>query len=371
MDLDFSSEQKAIGEQARRFLSDQEALGRARKVLEGDAAYDRELWGEMAKMGWLGTAIPEAWGGVGMGYLELCVLAEELGRALAPVPFSSSIYLFAEALLQHGTEEQKQAWLPRVAAGEVVGTLAIAEQRSAPTAKSIQCSLSGGKLSGTKVAVPDGDTADVAVVVAKEGSELKLVLVSLDSDGVQRAAVSSLDGSRSYARIEFKGVAAEPLMGGDGWHQLSAVTDRAAVLFAFEQLGLADASLNMARDYALERYAFGRPIGSYQAVKHRLADMYVLAQLGRSNCYRAAWALSTDDASLPVAAAAARVSATEAAEFNSQENIQLHGGMGFTWEFDCHLFYRRSKALSLVVGGAGEWKDRLITGLEQSNVARL
>lgn len=369
MDLDFSQEQKAIGEQARRFLTEKQSLGCARKVLEGEQSHDQQLWREMADMGWQGIAIPEQYGGVGMGYLELCVLAEQLGRALAPVPFSSTVYLFAEALLQYGSEEQKKQWLPKVAAGEVAGTLAIAEHREAPTADRIGCSFSGGRLSGRKIAVPDGDIADAAVVVAKDGGKLRLALVSLKSSGVSSEAVASVDGSRSYAILRFDGAEAEALGGEaeDGWSQMNSVLDRAAVLYAFEQLGLADEAMDMARNYALERYAFGRPIGSYQAVKHKLADMYVLAQLGRSNCYRAAWALSTSDASLPVAAAAARVSATEAAEFNSQENIQLHGGMGFTWEFDCHLFYRRSKGLALVVGGIGEWKDRLISGLEQSN----
>ena len=372
MNLDFSQEQKLLADQARRYLDDKGGVQRARRVLEdSDQSCDSELWQDMAKMGWLGTAIPEQYGGVGMGYLELCVLAEQLGRVLAPVPFASTLYLFAEALLQFGSEEQKSAYLPRIAAGELTGTVALAEQTSAPTEADLQCRFENGALTGDKIAVADGDIARMAAVLARDGGELGMYLVDLEADGVERSKKASLDDSKSYANIRFSGASAE-LIGrsGAGWQQWQALSDRAAVLFAFEQLGGADSALEMARSYALERYAFGRPIGSYQAVKHRLADMYIGSQLARSNCYYAAWALSTDAAELPVAAAAARVSASQAADFNSQENIQLHGGMGFTWEFDCHLFYRRSKVLALAIGSPAEWKDRLIGALERSNLPR-
>ncbi|HJT05829.1 MAG TPA: acyl-CoA dehydrogenase family protein, partial [Stellaceae bacterium] len=174
--------------------------------------------------------------------------------------------------------------------------------------------------------------------------------------------------SRAHARLVFDGAAAEPLGAlGEGVPLLRRILDRAAVLFAFEQVGGAQAALDMAKAYALERYAFGRPIGSFQAIKHKLADVYVATELARSNAYYGAWALSQDAAELPVAAAAARVAASEAFSLASRENIQTHGGMGFTWAFDCHLYYRRAKLLSLTLGSPREWKDRLITHLETRN----
>lgn len=359
-----------IAEQAQRMLVDMESLKRSRAVLESDGASDDELWGRLVELGITGTTIPEEYGGVGLGYLELCLLAEQLGRVLAPVPFSSTVYLFAEALLRFGGEEQKKAWLPKVAGEGLVGTLAVAETYTAATEQSIGCELSGGKLTGGKIAVPDGAVAAAAVVVAREGGKCRLCLVDLSGDGVSRETEEVLDGSRPSASLTFAGADAQVLgSGGDGWEQLQELLNRAAVPLAFEQLGGADAAMEMARDYALERYAFGRPIGSYQAVKHRLADMYIHNQLARSNCYYGAWALQNDAPDLDVASATARVSATQAFDFASQENIQLHGGMGFTWEFDCHLFYRRAKYLAVALGGLGEWKDRLVGGLERSNRA--
>ncbi len=187
----------------------------------------------------------------------------------------------------------------------------------------------------------------------------------------QREAVETIDPSRSHARIGFENTPAEPLgASGDGERLLRRVQDRAAVLFAFEQVGGAQRSLEMARDYALQRYAFGRPIGSFQAIKHKLADVYVATELARSNAYYGAWALARDAPELPLAAAAARISASEAYFLAAKENIQVHGGMGYTWEFDCHLYYRRAKLLSLALGSTRLWKDRLITQLETANAPR-
>jgi alkylation response protein AidB-like acyl-CoA dehydrogenase len=182
--------------------------------------------------------------------------------------------------------------------------------------------------------------------------------------------VSTIDPTRSHAQIVFQGAAAEPLGApGDGWSLLERVFDRAAVLIAFEQLGGADRALEMARDYALERFAFGRPIGSLQAIKHMLADMYVSATLARSNAYYGAWALSTGAGELAQAAATARVSATQAFQLCARNNIQVHGGMGFTWEFDCHLYYRRSNLLALSLGALSLWEDRLIEQLRARRAA--
>ena len=275
-------------------------------------------------MGFLGVAIPEEFGGAGAGHLELCVIAEEMGRANAPVPFSSTVYLAAEALLLAGSDAQKQKWLPKIASGEAIGTLALFEGKGNPSPKAIKLQASGGTLNGVKKPVPDGAIADFAVVAARTGStgrdaDISLFLVDLKAGGVEAKSLTNVDPTRGQAELTFKNTKAEPLgAAGDGWSILTQVLDRAAVLTAFEQVGGSDRALEMARDYALERIAFGRPIGSFQAIKHMLADMYVSATLARSNCYYGAWALSTGAAELPEAAATARVSATQAFQHCSQ-----------------------------------------------------
>ena len=361
MNFDFSEDQKVLRDQARKFLSERASSARVRRILETDAPYDQDLWRGMAEMGWMGTAIPESHGGAGLGYLELCVIAEELGRSLAPTPFSSSIYLAAEAIQLAGSPEQRKRWLPRLAMGESIGCLALAEGPRPPAPGAIDTRAPGGRLTGVKLPVADGDVADVAIVMAGDS----LFLAELAAPGVTRTPVRTVDPTRSHARIAFDGAAAEPLGApGQGWALLGRLFDRAAVLLAFEQVGGAQAALDMAREYALGRFAFGRPIASFQAIKHKLVDMYVGIELARSNAYYGAWALSTGAPELPVAAAAARVSATEAYYHAAKENIQTHGGMGFTWEFDCHMYYRRAKLLALALGSARRWKDELITRLE-------
>ena len=191
-------------------------------------------------------------------------------------------------------------------------------------------------------------------------------MVDLSSNGVEINSLDTFDPSRSHADIVFENVEARAL-NNDAWSDIEKLLDQSAVLFAFEQVGGAEAAMNQAKDYAMGRYAFGRAIASFQAIKHKVADMYISLQLARSNCYYGAWALSNDAPELPTAAATARVSATKAFYECSKENIQTHGGMGATWEFDCHLFYRRARLLSSNIGSQGIWKDKLITSLEKSN----
>ena len=364
MNFDFSAEQLQLRDEARRFLQDRCPPAAVRAILDGPEPYDRALWAGVAEMGFLGVRIPEEHGGLGLGFLELCVIAEELGRALAPLPFSSSVYLATEALLAAGGETQKARWLPRLAAGEAVGAFALAEGPGQVTPATIRAEARGGALFGAKLAVADGDVADFAVVAAQSDGGLSLFLVDLTHPAVERRAVETLDPTRSHARLVFAGAPAE-LLGrpGEGWALVQQALDRAAVLTAFEQLGGADKALEAARDYALERMAFGRQIGSFQAVKHMLADMYVSAALARANAYFGAWALASGAPELPAAAASARISATHAFQLCAKNNIQVHGGMGFTWAFDCHLYYRRSNLLALSLGGLSEWEDKLIDGL--------
>ena len=204
---------------------------------------------------------------------------------------------------------------------------------------------------------------------ARENGQPGLFLVD-PAGGVTREALQTLDPTRDAARLTFAGAAAERLGApGEGFALLEQVMDRAAVLLAFEQCGGADRCLDMAKAYAMERYAFGRGIASYQAIKHNLADIYIKNELARSNAYYGAWALNTSAPELPVAASAARIAASEAFWFASKENIQTHGGIGFTWQIDAHLYYRRSRQLSLVAGAPRVWKERLISHLERRNAA--
>ncbi|HJP36865.1 MAG: acyl-CoA dehydrogenase family protein [Gammaproteobacteria bacterium] len=368
MNFEFSEEQNLLREQARRFLRDQCPMEAVRAILDDrEKSYDEELWNGIVELGWTGVSIPEQYGGVGLGYLELCVLAEELGRSLAPTPYASSVYLATEAILLFGSERQKEHYLPRLATGEIVGTFALAEGPGPPNPDKLTTAVKDDKIRGEKLPVPDGDIADFAIVVARDGADPSLYLVDFATDDVERTVLETIDPTRSQASLRFDNGCAD-LLGetGRGWDNTQKLFDRAAVLFAFEQSGGTQAVLDMARDYAIERYAFGRPIASYQAIKHKLANMYISATLARSNCYYGAWALSTDADELPAAAATARVSATQAFAECSAENIQTHGGMGFTWEFNCHLYYRRAKALAVNLGSQARWEDRLITALQRA-----
>ena len=375
MNFDFSDDQKLLQEQARKFLTDKCSRKLVRSVLDNNKnQYSKELWQEVVNMGWTATAIPEEYDGLGLGMLELCVIAEELGRSLAPIPFSSSIYIFAEFLKAYGSEDQKKQYLPKIASGELIGSFAFPETKGTPRTNNINSKVENDKLSGKKLPVNDGQVADVLIVAANSDNNqnhnsLSLYIVETNQAGVEEKLLDTLDPTRPSSQIEFSNVACSVLgEKGEGWSMIQNILNRAAVLFAFEQVGGAQVALDEAKKYSIERYAFGKPIGSFQALKHKMADMYVKNELAKSNAYYGAWALSTDSMELPVAAAGARVSATEAFHYASKENIQIHGGVGFTWEYDCHLFYRRSKLLSLNLGSIRKWKENLISNLEKRNI---
>ncbi len=363
MDFDFSAEQKMFKAQVRKALEAACPLREVRRVLEGDSAFSQPAWDAVKALGIPGAAIPEAYGGLGLSYYELCVAAEELGRALAPTPLGSSIYLGAEVLMAAGDDAQKQAWLPRLASGEAVATLADA------TLDGIRPRFSDATLTGACGPVPDASAAALALVLAEDsGGSSSLFLVELDQAGVGRRSLETVDPSRELGSLTFDRARAERVgAAGEGEAILDRVRCKAAILTAFEQLGGAERALEMARAYALDRKAFGRQIGSYQAIKHKLANVYIRVEVARAHAYYGAWALSTDAADLALAAAAARVSASEAFGFAAQENIQTHGGIGFTWEADCHLLYRRARLLALQLGSALEWKERLVAELERRN----
>lgn len=366
MNFEFSDEQNMLRDQAVNFLRDNSSLTVTRNVVEGDQPYAADLWRAITELGWTAVTIPEEFGGLGLGHLELCVLAEELGRSLSPVPFSSTVYLATEAILMCGNKAQKEHYLGQIAAGQSIGCFAVAESAGSVTEKKVKARVTRGKITGVKTMVADGDIADFAVVMAASSKGHSLYLVDLNATGVKKKTLKTIDPSRSHAQITFKGAAAE-LLGreGRGFALMEKLFDRAAVPFAFEQLGGAEAALEMAKEYAMGRYAFGRPIAGYQAIKHKLARMYVAVTLARANCYYGAWALSNNAPELPIAAATCRISAIDAYKECAEENIQTHGGMGYTWEFDCHFYYRRSVLLAVNLGSETGWKDKLISRIQK------
>lgn len=360
MNFQFSEEAEALRDEARKFLAGEAGAPKARAVMEAGSGVDSALWKKIVELGWTGLRIPEEHGGLGLSVLELCVLAEEVGRALAPVPFNSSVLLATEALVAHGTPEQQSKWLPNLADGSAVGAVALAEGNSPAGSRS---TIKGGAtLSGVKSPVPDAALADVLIVAAQDG----LYLVEKDAPGLTIAPVDTIDLVRRAATVTLNNTPAEPLSGGR--EALDAFLQSAAVLTAFEGLGGADQAMEMAIGYAKERVAFGRKIAGYQAVKHRLAEMYIKNQLARSHAYYGAWALSTGSSELAQAAAGARVAALDAYQFAAEENVQLHGGIGFTWESDCQFHYRRARLLSGMLGSKAHWEERLVRALENRNM---
>ena len=337
MNFDFSEEQKLLQKTARDYLEEHCPLESARAVLEGSGTHSEALGKGVAEMGWLGAAVPESYGGAGFGRLELSLVAMELGRALAPIPFGPSVYLLTEALCLAGSDEQKQRYLPRLASGELIGTFAHTEQVGRVDA--ISTRFESGKVSGTKLPVPDAQVAGLALTVVTANDGTRLALVDLSGDGAKVEALECIDGSRPQARLTLNDAPAE-LLGDSGTDEafLSHLIDRAAVLCAFEQIGGAERAFEITREFTLNRYAFGRPIASFQALKHRMADIYGAIQLATSNAYYGAWALSTGDEELATSACGARICASAA--------------------FDL------AALLSLALGGPGEWRERLIQRLE-------
>lgn len=352
MNFDLSEEQKMLADTARGLLVEHASYDRLRDLIDSAAEWDEGLWRELGGMGFLGASIPEEYGGLGLSELDLGVLSEALGAANASIPFFSSIVLAADAIRLAGSPEQQAEWLPRLVSGDTVACFASAEGPGHVIGTRTR--LSDGTLTGIKTPVADAGVADIAVVVCGGG----LALVRLDQPGVLRERLESFDQLRPHYRLTFDGVSAEvlpvPL-------DLEHLLDRAAVQAAFEAVGGATTCLYMARDYAMDRTIFGRPLAGYQAIKHKLADVALAIELGRSNAYYAAWSAMEVPDELPAAAAAARLTASSAFEIAARENLQVHGGIGYTFEANCHFFYRRERLLSAIVGRRDHWVDRLMS----------
>lgn len=362
MNFDLSEDAKTLKDAARKFLDAHAGPAAARKVMNEGATHDGALWLAIVEQGWPAARVPEAHGGLGLGADEACVLAEEAGRSLAAVPLVSTLAAI-EALLIAGTSAQQAKWLPALASGEAVGCIAWAEATHSPLQQP-ETRLEGSRLTGAKSPVIDGLAATLAIVTVATPDGPAMAIVSLD--GVAREKQDTLDLCRPSARLVFNGAAAEALGTAADW---VALTERMAVLTAFEALGTADAARDMTIAYAKERVAFGQRIGRYQGVKHKLADMYVKAELARAHALHGCWAWGAGEPELAQAAAAARVASLEAVRYTAEESVQLHGGIGFTWEQDCQFYYRRNRLLAACIGSRTHWSDRLVRALEQRNRA--
>ncbi len=358
MHFAFTDEQEMLRDGARRFLAEKSPLARVRELMETDDGYDPELWSEIAQQGWQAMHIPEEYGGAGFSYVELIVLLEEMGRMLFPSPFFSSVILGANVLLVGGSEEQKKECLPGVASGEHRLALAQLESSGRWDAEGIQLVAKPDGddfvLSGTKLFVVDGHTADSLVVAARTEAGVSLFVIDAAAEGVSRRRVETMDMTRKQAEVVLDGVRAPAtaMIGpeGSGWDTLEKVTDLAAVALAAEQVGGAQECLDMSVEYAKVRVQFGRPIGSFQAIKHKCADMLVQVESARSAAYYAGWAAAAGSDELPIVAPLAKAYCSEAYFFAAAENIQIHGGIGFTWEHDAHLYFKRAKSSELLVG---------------------
>jgi len=368
MNFDFSDEQDLLREEVRKYLARESPRAVARAVLEDGGTHSAAVWQGLVDLGATSLMLPDDCGGSGLGALELCVVAEEVGRQLAAVPLASTLYLAAQALLLGASAEQRRRWLAPVAGGAIGAFAApmdgVCEAVSLPR-------FSAGRLSGAVDFVADGAAAHWAVVLAVGDGGHPVWVVSDLSTGLTRRPLATLDPSKPFAAWNLEATPAEALDSvQDAGRLLARVRDRAAVLLAFEQLGAADAALEMAAAYARERRAFGRTIGSYQGIKHKLADLYCGNQLARVHCYYGAWALAADAADadgapeLAAAAAAARVTASEAATHAAHEGLHVHGGMGYTWDMDCHLFMRRARQQAVLLGHEHAWREQLAAELE-------
>ena len=373
MEFAFSQDQDELRRAARRFLEVASSEERVRAVMETEQGYDSATWQQLSEeLAWTGLTIPEEYGGLGMSYLDLHPLMEEMGRALLCSPFFSTICLGANALLLGGNGVQKERHLPGIAAGETTATLAYAEKNGQLDAAGIEATCSrtaaGYILRGTKSYVLDGHTADLLIVAARtensEGAEgVSLFLVPGDADGVKRAWLPTMDQTRRLASVELNDVVvpADALVGeeGRGWALCERTLDLARIALAAEQVGAAEMCLDMSVEYAKVRKQFGRPIGSFQAIKHKCADMLMMVESARSAAFYASALAGQGERDLEEAASSAKAFCSDAFFHCAAENIQIHGGIGFTWEHAAHMYFKRAKAAEVLFGAPSFHRERV------------
>jgi alkylation response protein AidB-like acyl-CoA dehydrogenase len=364
MNFAFSEEQEELRRAVRRFLQEKSPSSEVRRLMETTDGFDQAVWDQMAnQLGLQALAIPEQYGGAGFTYVELTVVFEEMGSALLCAPYFSTVALGANALLSSGDEAAKSEYLPGIAEGTTRSTLALTEDSGRWDAESVTLEASGGpewSLDGHKMYVIDGHTADLVIVVARTPAGVSLFAVDGDAPGLTRTPLATMDQTRKQARLEFASVPAR-LVGTDGGAGpvITRTLDLAAVALAAEQVGGAQRCLDMAVDYAKTRIQFGRPIGSFQAIKHKCADMLLEVESAKSAAYYAGWAAAEDSDELPVVASLAKSYCSEAYFHAAAENIQIHGGIGFTWEHDAHLYFKRAKSSELLLGDPSYHRELL------------
>ncbi|MGH2809004.1 MAG: acyl-CoA dehydrogenase family protein [Actinomycetota bacterium] len=364
----FTQEQEELRDSARRFLAEKSSSEDVRRLMENPDGVDPDVYRQMAELGWLGIAIPEEYGGLGYSFVELFVLLEEMGRKLLVSPFFSSVVLSATVIQLAGSDAQKKEFLPGIADGSLRAALAVTEPPGRWDAEGIELRASatedGYTLDGIKTYVLDGHTADVLVVAGRtegRGTEgITLFIVDPAADGVQRTLLESTDQTRKFVEITFSSTRAQVLGEPNrGWAVLSKALDRAAVALAAEAVGGAQECLHMTTEYVKERTQFDRPIGSFQALQHRLADLFMEVEMARSGAYYAAWAVAEGSDELPVVGPLAKAYCTEAFFHAAAETIQIHGGIGFTWEHDAHLYFKRAKISELLLGDTAYHRELL------------
>jgi len=373
MDIGFSEEQELLRDTARKFLDSECPAQFVRRMMDTDDAVTDEFWRQLAENGWLGITYPEDAGGSGLGLVDLVVLMEEIGRAVMPGPYPATVLLGGAAIATAGSPAQRREWLPRIAAGEVKATLALTEPNARWDAAGITATArearGGFTLSGGKMFVPDAHLADVLVVAARsrDGSTMEdgvsLFLLPKDVAGLAIRRLPSVDETRKLCEVKLDNVAVpgSALLGElhQGWAPLQQVIDRAAVALSAEMCGAAQRVLDMTVDYAKLRIAFGKPIGTYQGVKHKCADMLVEIENAKSLTYYAAWAVDEGEAEAPLAVSMAKAAASDAGRKVCAAGIQLHGGIGMTWEHDLQLYLKRAKADEVAFGDATWHRERI------------
>ena len=366
----FTEEQEELRRSLRRFLEDKSSSGEVRRLMETDEGYDPAVWQQMAQqLGLQGMAIPEEYGGAGYGLVELMVVFEEMGRALLPAPYFSTVALAANALLLSGDDAAKKELLPGIASGETIATLAVPEASGEWDFAHVETRAGKGSdggwvLDGQKAFVLDGATANLLLVAAQAPGGPSLFAVQGDASGLTRRSVQTLDMTRKLAEVTLSQTPAR-LVGSEGGAAdvLARTLDLAIVALAAEQVGGAQRCLDMSVEYAKLRVQFGRPIGSFQAIKHKCADMLLEVESARSAAYYAGFAAAEGSDELPQAAKLAKAYCSDAYFHAAADNIQIHGGIGFTWEHDAHLYYRRAKSSELLFGDATEYRERLAAAL--------
>ncbi len=363
MQFAFTDEQEQLRSAVRRFLADKSPPTEVRRLMETESGYDAEVWRQIAgDLGLTAVHIPEAYGGQGFSFAELAIIVEEMGRSLLCAPYFSSTVLGATAIMETASTPQKEELLPAIAAGECLAALAIAEPSGRWDAEGIETTVRDGRLTGTKSFVIDGHVADFLVVVARDPTDkLSFHVVSSDSPGIACRRLETLDPTRKLAQIDFEGVPATRLGADiDGEAALSRILDLAAVALANEMVGGAQRLLESAVEYATLRTQFGRPIGSFQAIKHKCSDLLLEVELAKSAAYYAADAAAENDPELPVLACIAKSAASDAYMHAARDCIQIHGGIGFTWDNDTHLWFKRAKSSEVLFGTPSLYRERMI-----------